>query len=202
MEYYMKRLFLCFILITSAFLFVAGNAWCLPIIDNISTSTSEAYISGYLGVGDEYYIDRNYTIVSQPSGFETYEAILTANDDKFVAAANHLSFDVTTDVTLWVAYDQRATSLPSWLGSNFTLWDGVDLIVRTTDSNMDYFKLYYADFGMGNVILGGNYASGASGAESNYIVYAQRVPEPASMLLLGCGLLGLVGIGRKKIFKK
>jgi hypothetical protein len=202
MEYDMKRLFLCFILITSAFFFVAGNAWCLPIIDNISTSTPGVYITGYLDVGDEYYIDRPYTIVSQPSGFETYEAILTANDDKFVTAANHLSFDVTTDVTLWVAYDQRATSLPSWLGSTFTLWDGVDLIVETTDYNMDYFKLYYADFSMGNVILGGNYAIGAEGAVSNYIVYAQRVPEPASMLLLGCGLLGLAGIGRKKIFKK
>jgi hypothetical protein len=49
-------------------------------------------------------------------------------------------------------------------------------------------------------IGGGTFSNDSDLLASNW--QSTPVPEPATMLLLGSGLVGLVGFGRKKIFKK
>ena len=142
----------------------------LPIfvLENLSDSSSTPYHKqNLIEVGDKYYVDETFTITSIPSGLGLNNGIwiMTANSDSSNTDNNYLSFDVDRNITVYVAYDSGASSLPNWLGGFSNT--GEQLQVSQSGTS---FNLYNNNFTPGTVTLGGNLATGASGATANYIV--------------------------------
>ena len=117
------------------------------IVSNLSPSS---YQTAYLGVGDTYYIDRDYLISSIPQDFEGLLWIKTANDDKASTGDVFLTFDINQNAMVYVAYDATISTLPDWLSS----WLDLGVSIITTDTQLN---LYSQEFAPGTVTLGGNY---------------------------------------------
>jgi hypothetical protein len=148
-------------------------------------STPNSYVTANLQGGDHYYTDRinagQHVIVDIPPAYDCSQWIKTANNDKNVSTSNHLSFSLTDDASVFIAYDTRATGEPSWLSSAFTpLADVIDL--ADPDPTQE-FNVLRRDFPAGPVMLGGNAAPGAG---SNYVVFARPLPigDPVQSLLI------------------
>ena len=131
-----------------------------------------AYKQNLLGVGNQYYKDRTYTLTSIPSELtgENIIWIMTYNDDKNNTSPSFLQFNIPQSSTVYVAYDSRASSLPKWLQNNF---GSAGFQIGVSES-MGHFNVYKKSFSAGSVVLGGNMADGASGASSNYIVIVKK----------------------------
>jgi hypothetical protein len=136
------------------------------LITNVAANSSNTYeLAENLSVGDVYYTDRTFVIESLPDDLQDAEYIRTPNNDKALTTADLLSFDLTKDATVYVAYDSRATDLPLWMeGYELAGW-----IITTSDVTL---KVYAKSYTAGHVTLGGNRAGGGSGAGSNYFVIA------------------------------
>ena len=133
------------------------------VLDSLSPKN---YLQDLLEKGNQYYIDRGYTLTSIPNSLANGIWIMTANEDMNNANDNYLSFTVNRNISVYVAYDANATALPAWL----TGFIDTGLQVGTTHPAAPTFKLYQADYPPGQVVLGGNQAGGASGAQTNYVV--------------------------------
>jgi hypothetical protein len=147
---------------------------CVPpifVLEDLSGSTVAPYHKqNLIEVGDEYYVDRTHTITNIPTtlGLNDGRWIMTANDDRMNSSNNYLSFDVDRNVTVFIAYDNRASALPNWLSSsNGFNTTGEQINVSQSGTT---FNLYSKSFTPGTITLGGNLAAGANGATENYIV--------------------------------
>ena len=161
------------------------------LVTNVSVSTGKRYTTTDLTAGKLMYIDRSYKITGVPSTLMDASLIQTANDDKRSTSTSLLSFDLSQQSTVYVAYDPRGTSLPSWLSGWQKLTDklGVD------DSQISSMILYSKTFAAGKVTLGGNMANPAAGAQNNYLVIAKRQDAATSSVSLVSNVA--VSSGRK-----
>jgi hypothetical protein len=146
------------------------------LIRNLTVSSGKDYDFDILASDALVYIDRGYRFIDVPSEYSDLDYIMTANDDKWLTDEAFLSFDVTEDVIIYVAYDSRASSVPNWLSS----WTDTGRTIFTTDAPR---RIYEKEFTQGTVILGANYASGVSGSGSKYSVIIARQGEPPWPLL-------------------
>jgi hypothetical protein len=136
-----------------------------------STGTYTLVNSGE-AVGKAAYSDRGYTYTSVPASIASFPFIRTANDDKNVTLSEFLYFDLGAPADVFVVYDSRATTLPTWLGDGS--W--ADTGETVTISSGDTFRVFKKHYIGGTVVLGGNKAGGGSGAGNNYTVFIEAAP--------------------------
>jgi hypothetical protein len=152
------------------------------LITQVSAESGRTQKVTKLTAGINAYTDRAYTITSFPSYLTGASFLQTAMDDKWNRSATFLTSFLTKQAIVYVGYDPRAGTLPDWLKD----WTKTGDRIEMTDPGTPYVELYsklvdYWQIFPRPLVLGGNLASPAAGAEMNYVVAA--IPVPASQKL-------------------
>jgi hypothetical protein len=128
-----------------------------------------SYSVAQTGVGDAYYIDRDYTITAIPDSAAECLWIRTANDDKTKRDSEFLTFELSEPSEISVAYDSRIASLPKWLVD----WEASG--EQIVDSRGVRFELLKKTYEAGEVVLGGN--CGSSDDNMYFVLLKSRGPK-------------------------
>ena len=133
------------------------------IVQNLNRDN---YQLGYLKVGDEYYVDRNYIITKIPLALSNCLWIKTSGNDAPQENEDFLNFKLNEKATIYVAFDSRALNYPEWLVLKF---HRVGKSINVSDG-VKYFDVWAMESEPGMVSLGGNLARGGENIQAMYVV--------------------------------
>jgi len=149
----------------------------LPLITDlvVNDQATARYwsIASNLQVGDQQYGDRAYAIVKMPAALAGSDWIRTSMDGKNFTGDVLLSFKVTADADVYIAYDDRVITKPSW----FKGWvdTGEDLV--NSEATPTVYSIYKKSFPANStVVLGPN---GQSRTCGQYMVIVRRPGQAA-----------------------
>lgn len=128
----------------------------------ISQISRTSYIQGTLQVGATAYIDRDYTFTTVGS-LAGARYIRTASADR--ATASTWSFVISQPATVYVGYDTRNTTVPSWLSVS-SGWTNTGVTIQAAGGK----RLYSRQFPAGTVTLGQNTTTAVN---AMYVVIVQ-----------------------------
>lgn len=120
------------------------------LIKNLTPAANEYSslwaIDSSLAVGNRVYTDRDVTYAELPEKLIGAETIVTPCDGKKVEA-DLATFTANDDITVYIAFDSRVTSVPSWLSG----WNNTSL---TAKNNSDVvYNIYSKDFKSGEQVI-------------------------------------------------
>jgi hypothetical protein len=109
----------------------------------------------------------------------------------------NLAFDAGLDPYYAEGSGEYLTALYGIIDAGYLRWNSDPGII--TLSNGDFFEVSFLDIeGFGLSCPG----SSTYSIMAQVTAHAAPVPEPGTIVLMGLGLVGLAGMGRKKLFKK